>query len=77
MNYILWDLVEDFAGFIPTLDRESTSRVMEALIKLQGCLHYSEITEMGVIYQISLPEGSREAFENLAGYKLAPPSEEL
>jgi hypothetical protein len=70
-NHVLWSIEEDSNGFIPTLDRDSTSSVMEALIKLKGRLHYSELTEMGVIYQIALPEGSRETFEKLAGYLLS------
>ena len=75
--YVLWDIGPDSNGRLPTFDDPSRSKVIQALIITGGKLCHTAISYRGVHYQISLPEGSREAFEDLAGYSLIVPEKEL
>lgn len=77
MNYILWDVGPDSNGRLPTFDDASRSKVVQALIVTGGKLLHTAFDGISGFYQISLPEGSRKAFEELAGYSLTEPEEKL
>ena len=72
MNYIRWNIVG------VTFDMESSAKVMQALSLTGGMLRTPAVLDGGnVSYQISLPEGLEEEFEQLAGYSLVTPEKEL
>jgi hypothetical protein len=85
MNLIseFWDVGEamDF-GPPPNLGRTSTARMMQALLRLHGKLHDAVVSgddseldgRRSVVYRISLPLGSQEAFEEMSGYELTRPA---
>jgi hypothetical protein len=76
MNYILWNIGCDSDGYLPTFGKKSTSKVMRALIMLDGRLHRCSVMGKEVFYQISLPVGLGTEFEDLAGYTLTTPKKE-
>ncbi len=68
-----WDIGE-VAPF-PNLGKTSTAKVMQALIKLGGQLHCTDVDAgVCVLYRISLPVGMKDDFEKLAGYPLTAPA---
>ncbi len=79
-----WDVGEamDF-GPPPNLGKASTARMMQALLRLHGKLHDAAIFgddsepdgRRSVVYRISLPLGSQEAFEEMSGYELTRPAD--
>lgn len=68
-NYVRWNIVG------ATFGRKPTSKVMQALILLDGQLHSTTVDGESVLYKISLPENSESEFAELAGYSLTEPEE--
>ncbi|MFA5344755.1 MAG: hypothetical protein WC315_00550 [Candidatus Omnitrophota bacterium] len=83
MNYEWWDVGEEqlLRGAFPNFGKTSTSKIMQALIQLDGQMTSSIVfgdnnmraASRSVVYRIALPEGKRSEFEQLTGYACSLP----
>jgi len=73
-----WDVGDKIDSRPPNLGKSSTAKVMQALIKLDGCLYSScfdgtdDVPDhrRDGVYRIELPVGAKEEFEEMTGYRL-------